>query len=135
MPPPLPLVALFVPILLGIMPPKAFAESQGVVLYFSAERYTFLKKVLSCHYRDTMCLIKFSHRVAYCNCTSNVYQCVGEEFLLWNLRPTLTSNLYRNFWVKILYESRVITCVPQLGHHVSDNEIFTENLTNMSLYM
>ena len=37
MPPPLPLVALFVPILLGIVPPKALAESQGVILYFSAE--------------------------------------------------------------------------------------------------
>ena len=34
---PLPLVALFVPILLGIMPPKALAESQGVILYFSIE--------------------------------------------------------------------------------------------------
>ena len=37
MPPPLPLVALFVPILLGIVPPKALAESQGVILYFSTE--------------------------------------------------------------------------------------------------
>ena len=36
-PPPLPLVALFVPILLGIVPPKALAESQGVILYFSTE--------------------------------------------------------------------------------------------------
>ena len=36
-PPPLPLVALFVPILLGIVPPKAMAESQGVILYFSTE--------------------------------------------------------------------------------------------------
>ena len=37
MAPPLPLVALFVPILLGIVPPKALAESQGVILYFSTE--------------------------------------------------------------------------------------------------
>ena len=37
MPPPLPLVALFAPILLGIVPPKALAESQGVILYFSTE--------------------------------------------------------------------------------------------------
>ena len=37
MPPPLPLVALFVPILLGIVPPKALAESQGVIIYFSTE--------------------------------------------------------------------------------------------------
>ena len=37
MPPPLPLVALFVPILLGIVPPKALAESQGVILYFSTQ--------------------------------------------------------------------------------------------------
>ena len=37
MPPPLPLVELFVPILLGIVPPKALAESQGVILYFSTE--------------------------------------------------------------------------------------------------
>ena len=37
MPPPLPLVALFVPILLGIVPPKALAESQGVILYFSTK--------------------------------------------------------------------------------------------------
>ena len=37
MPPPLPLVALFVTILLGIVPPKALAESQGVILYFSTE--------------------------------------------------------------------------------------------------
>ena len=37
MPPLLPLVALFVPILLGIVPPKALAESQGVILYFSTE--------------------------------------------------------------------------------------------------
>ena len=36
-PPPLPLVALFVPILLGIVPPKALAEAQGVILYFSTE--------------------------------------------------------------------------------------------------
>ena len=36
-PPPLPLVALFVPILLGIVPPKALAESQGVILYFSTK--------------------------------------------------------------------------------------------------
>ena len=36
-PQPLPLVALFVPILLGIVPPKALAESQGVILYFSTE--------------------------------------------------------------------------------------------------
>ena len=67
--------------------------------------------------------------------TTTATQCVGEEFLLWNLHPTLTGNLYRNFGVKILNESRVTTCVPQLGHHVSDNEIFTVNLTKMSLYM
>ena len=54
-PPPLPLVALFVPILLCVVPPKALTESQGVILYFSTERYTFLKEVLSCHYHDTMC--------------------------------------------------------------------------------
>ena len=30
-------MALFVPILLGIVPPKALAESQGVILYFSTE--------------------------------------------------------------------------------------------------
>ena len=36
-PPPLPLMALFVPILLGVVPPKALAESQGVILYFSIE--------------------------------------------------------------------------------------------------
>ena len=37
MPPRLLLVALFVPILLGIVPPKELAESQGVILYFSTE--------------------------------------------------------------------------------------------------
>ena len=47
-------------ILLVMVPPKALAGSQGVILYFSRERYTFLKKVLSCHYRDTMCLINIS---------------------------------------------------------------------------
>ena len=36
-PPPLPLMALFVSILLGIVLPKALAESQGVILYFSTE--------------------------------------------------------------------------------------------------
>ena len=37
MPPLLTLVALFVPILFGIVPPKALTESQGVILYFSTE--------------------------------------------------------------------------------------------------
>ena len=37
MPQPLSLVALFVPILLCIVPPKALAESQAVILYFSTE--------------------------------------------------------------------------------------------------
>ena len=37
MPPPLLLVVLFVPLLLGIEPPKALTESQGVILYFSTE--------------------------------------------------------------------------------------------------
>ena len=46
MPPPLPLVALFVPMLLGIVPPKALAESQGVILYFSTERYVSLESTL-----------------------------------------------------------------------------------------
>ena len=63
-PTPLPLVALFVPILLGIVPPKALAESQGVILYFSTERYTFLKKVLSYHNGDTMCRTK--NRIPRC---------------------------------------------------------------------
>ena len=35
--PPLPLVALFVPILLAIVPPKALTESQGVILCFSTK--------------------------------------------------------------------------------------------------
>ena len=39
---PLPLVALFVPILLGIVPPKVLVESQGVISYFSTESVGFL---------------------------------------------------------------------------------------------
>ena len=38
LPSPLPLVALFVPILLGIVPPKALAESHGAILYFSTRK-------------------------------------------------------------------------------------------------
>ena len=65
---------------------------------------------------------------------SSATQCVGEEFLLWNLHPTLTSNLYRNFGVKILYESRVTTWVPQKRHNMN---IFTEinNLASLPIYL
>ena len=106
-----------------------------------------------CHNTDTIyiltteCIFKPHHQsmhkiltlilernLRYHQWATTATQCVEEEFLLWNLHPTLTSNLYRNFGVKILYESRVTTWVPQKRHNMN---IFTDNnrLASLPIYL
>ena len=56
------------------------------------------------------------------------------EYFHRDQQSSLTTNLFTDFGVVTSNESTNTTSGPQLGHHVSDNENFTENLTKISLY-